>query len=78
MRAVKLRIVTPQETTPVKPRVNWRAALREIGIIVPWLLWTLWEMVKLALVVVGVIVGMFLMMTGVFAHFIGGPPRWQD
>lgn len=78
MRAVKLKIVKPEETLPAKSTVTWKPALRVTWVVVSWLLWTLWEMTKLAVVVIGVMIGLLLMMMGVLAHFVGGPPRWQD
>jgi hypothetical protein len=77
MRAVKLKIVKPQETIPAKQKIAWQPALRVTWVVISWLLWTLWEMTKIA-VVVAVLVGVFLMVMGILAHFVGGPPRWHD
>lgn len=78
MRAVKLRIVEPGEAVPERPRVAWRPVLRVAWVVVCWVLGLLWEMTKLAVFVVAVIVGVLLMCIGVLAHFWGGPPRWGD
>jgi hypothetical protein len=75
MRAVKLRIVEPVEAVPERPRVAWRPVLRTAWVVVCWVLGLLWEMTKLAVIVVGILIGLLLMFIGVLGHFWGGPPR---
>jgi hypothetical protein len=79
MRAVKLKLVTPHDVeVQERRRVPWTRILRITWAVVVWALWFLWQMTKLAVIVVGVTVGVTLMVIGILTHFVGGPPRWHD
>jgi hypothetical protein len=73
MRAVQLRIVKPDEV-PVLPWYRQRAVVLTARIF--WcLLIGLWLVIKTTVAVVGVMLGMFLIVVGVGAHFVGGAQR---
>ncbi len=76
MRTAKLHIVRPQEV-PVEPRpsVNWVRGLRITGMVLWWVLWGLWQVIKVVMVVAVVTMGLVLIMIGILAYFVQGPPR---
>jgi hypothetical protein len=75
MRAVKLKLVKPEETLPPTPPMDWRPVGRVVWVILSWLVWLLWEITKLTVIVVGVMIGVTLIVIGFLTHFVGGPPR---
>lgn len=73
MRAVKLRLVTPDDV-PVVPWYRKRAVVLT-GRVLWCLLVGAWLVLKMTVVVVGVILGLFLIMVGIGSHFVGGSHR---
>jgi hypothetical protein len=72
MRAVRLRVVHPEEM--VTPWYKTRPAVIT-GKVLWWLLTFLWGLTKALAMVLVVLVSVVLMMVGFVAHFVGGPPR---
>jgi hypothetical protein len=75
MRAVKLTLIKAEETGPAKRAVVWRPALRMTWIILSWVLWLLWEIIKVTVMAIAVLIGISLIIIGVLSHFVAGPPR---
>jgi hypothetical protein len=78
MRAVKLKVIKPDDPPPLLSRIPWRPALRRTWLILSWSLWILWQITKMTVVVVGIMIGVWLIIVGFLSHFVGGPPRWQN
>ena len=75
MKTAKLHIVRPDEVFQRPQRqVNWRHGIRLTGSIVWWGLWILWQVTKMVMVVALFTVSVMLIMVGVLAHFVQGPP----
>jgi hypothetical protein len=72
MSTAKLHIVTSQE--PPR-RVNWSRGVHITGRVLWWLLTFLWGLTKALVIVLAFTVGFVLVVMGVMADFVGGPPR---
>jgi hypothetical protein len=51
------------------------SAVKVVGKVVRWTALLLWEVGKVVVAAVVLIVAVVLVMVGVLAHFVGGPPR---
>jgi hypothetical protein len=72
MSTAKLHIVSPQEPPQ---RLNWSRGVHVTGVILWWLLTFLWGLAKAMVIVLAFTVGVVLIVIGIMADFVGGPPR---
>jgi hypothetical protein len=76
MSTAKLHIVQPNEVFQApQRRVNWKRRLHITGTVLWWLMWVLWQVTKMVVVVAVFTVSVMLIVMGVLAHFVQGPPQ---